>query len=201
VSARLTIAAYENAVSAAERRAIINNEKQTQVWISDMIGIIPSITGKIELVYEGEQEGPYQVAFNLLEKAIRTQFTLYFPNPDTLKKKRGKDLSVEENPYRSITRWFDGGNHLDVFFDTKDEDKIQLLYKVDGLHALVKKHHKAANEKELALLMEFVLHGLAAFSLISKKVVEGKIEFKDLMGSMLNMGSRSFGEEEDNDFN
>ncbi|MDN3655686.1 AAA family ATPase [Ferruginibacter paludis] len=203
VSARLTIAAYENAVSAAERRAIINNEKQTQVWISDMIGIIPSITGKIELVYEGEQEGPYQVAFNLLEKAIRTQFTLYFPNPDTLKKKRGKDLSVEENPYRSITRWFDGGNHLDIFFDTKDEDKIQLLYKVDGLHALVKKHHKAANEKELALLMEFVLHGLAAFSLISKKVVEGKIEFKDLMGSMLNMGSKSFGDEDfnDNDFN
>jgi magnesium chelatase subunit I len=203
VSARLTIAAYENAVSAAERRAIINNEKQTQVWISDLIGIIPSITGKIELVYEGEQEGPYQVAFNLLEKAIRTQFSLYFPNPDTLKKKKGKDLSVEENPYRPITRWFDSGNHLDVFFDTKDEDKTQLLYKVDGLHALVKKHHKTASEKEIALLMEFVLHGLAAFSLISKKVMEGKIEFKDLMGSMLNMGSRSFSDEDlnENDFN
>src|SRR5215208_6693182 len=63
VSARLSIAAYENAVSAAERRAIINKEKETQVWISDLSGIIPSITGKIELVYEGEQEGPYQVAF------------------------------------------------------------------------------------------------------------------------------------------
>ena len=65
MSARLTIAAFENAVSAAERRAIVNNEKQTQVWISDLAGIIPSITGKIELVYEGEQEGPYQVAMNL----------------------------------------------------------------------------------------------------------------------------------------
>ena len=203
VSARLTIAAYENAVSAAERRAIINNEKNTQVWISDLVGIIPSITGKIELVYEGEQEGPYQVAFNLLEKAIRTQFTLYFPNPDTLKKKRGKEASPEENPYRSITRWFDSGKHLDVFFDTKDEDKAQLLYKVDGLHSLAKKYFKTATEKELTLLMEFVLHGLAAFSLISKKVVEGKIEFKDLMGSMLNMGSQSFSDEDfnDNDFN
>ena len=203
VSARLTIAAYENAVSSAERRAIINNEKETQVWISDLVGIIPSITGKIELVYEGEQEGPYQVAFNLLEKAIRTQFSLYFPNPDTLKKKRSKEVSVEENPYKSITRWFDSGNHLDTFFETKDEDKVQLLYKVDGLHALVKKYHKAANEKENALLMEFVLHGLAAYSLISKKVVEGKIEFKDLMGSMLNMGTQSFGEDDfnDSDFN
>jgi magnesium chelatase subunit I len=58
VSARLTISALENIISTAERRAIINNEKQTQVWMSDLIGIIPSITGKIELVYEGEQEGP-----------------------------------------------------------------------------------------------------------------------------------------------
>lgn len=203
VSARLTISAYENAVSAAERRAIINNEKETQVWLSDLVGIIPSITGKIELVYEGEQEGPYQVAFNLLEKAIRTQFGVYFPNPDTLKKKRGKEATPEDNPYKAITRWFDAGNTLNNFFETKDEDKIQLLYKVDGLHALVKKYFKTANDKENALLMEFVLHGLAAHSLISKKVLEGKIEFKDLMGSMLNIGSQHFSEEDFNedDFN
>src|SRR5215217_2783107 len=85
VSARLTISAFENAVSTAERRAIIFNEKQTQVWIADLIGIIPSITGKIELVYEGEQEGPYQVAMNLLDRSIRSQFVQYFPNPDNLK--------------------------------------------------------------------------------------------------------------------
>ena len=203
VSARLTISAYENAISAAERRAIINDEKETQVWLSDLIGIIPSITGKIELVYEGEQEGPYQVAFNLLERSIRTQFAQYFPNPDTLKKKRNKETTPEENPYKAITRWFDSGNTLNNFFETKDEDKLQLLYKVDGLHALVKKYFKAANDKENALLMEFVLHGLAAYSLISKKVLEGKIEFKDLMGSMLNIGSQHFSEEDLNeeDFN
>jgi magnesium chelatase subunit I len=203
VSARLTIAAYENAVSAAERRAIINNEKETQVWISDLVGIIPSITGKIELVYEGEQEGPYQVAFNLLEKATRTLFSQYFPNPDGLKKKRGKEATPDENPYRAITRWFDSGNRLDVFFESKDADKVQLLYKVDGLYALVKKYFKTGNDKENALLMEFVLHGLSAYSLISKKVVEGKIEFKDLMGSMLNMGAQSFTEDDfnDSDFN
>ena len=203
VSARLTIAAYENAVSAAERRAIINNEKETQVWISDLVGIIPSITGKIELVYEGEQEGPYQVAVNLLEKSTRTIFSQYFPNPDTLKKKRGKQASEDDNPYRSITRWFDNGNHLNVFLETKDADKIQLLYKVDGLHALVKKYYKAATEKENALLMEFVLHGLASYSLISKKVLDGKIEFKDLMGSMFNLGAQSFNDDDlnESDFN
>lgn len=198
VSARLTIAAYENAVSAAERRAIINHEKNTQVWISDLTGIIPSITGKIELVYEGEQEGPYQVAVNLVEKAIRSLFSQYFPNPDSMKKKRGGKETGEENPYKSITRWFDNGNHLDLFLETKDEVKVQQLYKVDGLHALVKKYYKSGTEKETALLMEFVLHGLAAYSLISKKVLDGKIEFKDLMGSMFNMGSQSLS---DDDFN
>jgi magnesium chelatase subunit I len=203
VSARLTIAAYENAVSAAERRAIINNEKETQVWISDLTGIIPSITGKIELVYEGEQEGPYQVAVNLLEKATRTLFSQYFPNPDTLKKKKGKEAGADDNPYKSITRWFDNGNHLNVFLETKDQDKVQLLYKVDGLHALVKKYYKTAGEKENALLMEFVLHGLASYSLISKKVLDGKIEFKDLMGSMFNLGTQTFSDEDFNesDFN
>jgi len=196
VSARLTISAYENSVSAAERRAIRNKEKETQVWISDLTGIIPSITGKIELVYEGEQEGPYQVAYNLLQKAIRTQFVKYFPNPESYKKRKTKESVVEENPYKAITRWFDAGNQLNISFDLKDDDKIQLLYKVDGLYGLVKKHFASANARENALLMEFVLHGLSTFSLISKKVLEGKIEFKDLMGSMINLSSQSFSDEE-----
>ena len=204
VSARLTIAAYENAVSSAERRAIINDEQKTHVWLSDLTGIIPSITGKIELVYEGEQEGPFQVSYNLLEKAIRTQFKQYFPDPDTLKKKKSTKAPAPENPYKAITGWFDSGNSLDLFLETKDEDRIQKLYKVDGLHALVSKHYSNLNEKESALLMELVLHGLAAHSLISKKVIDGKIEFKDLMGSMLNMGSSEHFTEDDfneDDFN
>lgn len=195
VSARLSISAFENAISAAERRAILNHEKQTQVWISDLVGIIPSITGKIELVYEGEQEGPYQVAMNLLDKSIRSQFAQYFPNPDQLKKRKTAEAK-DENPYRSIIAWFDKGNHVNLFFNTRDDEKVLNLYKVDGLQAVVKKYFKGANDKEAALLMEFVLHGLAAYSFISKKVIEGKIEFKDLMGSMLNLG-RNYEEEFD----
>ena len=198
VSARLTIAAFENAISAAERRGIINKEKETQVWMSDLVGIVPSITGKIELVYEGEQEGPYQVAFNLLEKSFRSQFINYFPNPEQLKKRKAGEVK-EDNPFKSITGWFDKGNQLNLFFNTKDDEKIQQLYKVDGLHALIKKYFKHANEKETALLMEFVLHGLASYSMISKKIVEGKIEFKDLIGSMVNLGSGTYSTDQDFD--
>lgn len=199
VSARLSISAYENALSTAERRALINHEKHTQVWISDLGGIIPSITGKIELVYEGEQEGPYQVAMNLVDKAIRSQFIKYFPNPEANKKKRNAAQGGEESPYKSVQQWFDKGNAINIFFHQPDSEKIQQLYKVDGLHSLVKKFFKQANEKEAALLMEFVLYGLASYSLISKKSVEGKVEFKDLMGSMINLGKAGTGEEEDFD--
>jgi magnesium chelatase subunit I len=197
VSARLTISAFENAVSAAERRAIINQEKQTQVWISDLAGIISSITGKVELVYEGEQEGPYQVAMNLVDKAIRSQFVQYFPNPDTLKKRKntGKPSQEEQkddNPYRSVISWFDKGNQLNISFNTSDKDKMLLLYKVDGLHSLVSKFFPKTNDEQAALLMEFVLHGLASYSLISKKMFESKVEFKDLVGSMMNFNEKDF---------
>ncbi len=194
VSARLTISAFENAVSTAELRAIKNKETNTQVWMSDLIGIIPSITGKIELVYEGEQEGPYQVAFHLLDKAIRSQFVQYFPNPEQLKKRKNEPAT--DNPYKSITSWFDKGNKLSMLMNMTDEEKVQALYNVSGLHALVKKFFKNANEKQAALLMEFVLHGLAAYSLISKKVVEGRVDFNDLMGSIINLHR---GHEEDDE--
>jgi magnesium chelatase subunit I len=139
---------------------------------------------------------------NLLDKAFRTLFIQYFPNPDTLKKRRtsakpSQQEKEEENPYRPITHWFDKGNHLNISFNTTDKDKTLLLYKVDGLHALVKKFFPRANEAETALLMEFVLHGLASYSLISKKIFESKIEFKDLIGSMMNLGSKDYEEEFD----
>ena len=183
VSARLTIAALENAYSAAERRALINKEKATQIWMSDLQGIIPAITGKIELVYEGEQEGPYQVSVNLLERSIRTVFTQYFPDPEGFKKKRNKEASVE-SPYKTVSQWFDLGNHINMLFHLKDTDRVKLLNTVVGLAELVLQYYPKATGKHKALLMEFVLYGLSAYSLISKKILSEKIEFRDLMGSM-----------------
>jgi magnesium chelatase subunit I len=183
VSARLTIAALENAFSAAERRALINKEKSTQIWMSDLQGVIPAITGKIELVYEGEQEGPYQVSVNLLEKSIRTIFGKYFPDPESFKKKKNKD-ATSESPYKQITNWFDQGHSVDLFFHLKDSDKVKLLNTVTGLSELVLTYFPKAAAKQKAFLMEFVLYGLSSYSLISKKILASKIEFKDLMGSM-----------------
>lgn len=194
VSARLTIAAYENAVSAGERRAIINKEKSTYVRIADLQGIIPAITGKIELVYEGEQEGPLQVAVNLLDKSIRSVFSQYFPNPDSFKKR--KQTAAAENPYRAVIQWFDKGNAVQLLQDVNDKQYETALQKVDGLKELIKGKFPHANNKEQLLLMEFVLHGLASYSLISKKVVENETRFSDLLGTMMNFGT---GTEEENE--
>ncbi|MFY7651644.1 MAG: magnesium chelatase, partial [Chitinophagaceae bacterium] len=191
VSARLTIAAYENAVSSAERRLLLLHEKTTQVWISDLQGIIPAITGKIELVYEGEQEGPYEVAQNLLEKSIRSIFTTHFPNPENFKKKRNNKKSVEEkpidNPYQPIIEWFDKGNSLELPLQITDKEKELYFNQIDGLINLINQYQKNADYWEKYLYMELVLHGLAAHSLISKKLVNGELQFRDLMGSMVNL--------------
>lgn len=192
VSARLTISAYENLVSAAERRALVNDETSTHIRISDFWGVVPAITGKIELVYEGEQEGPANVAQTLVGKAIRTLFTDYFPSPETSKK--GK----KENPYEKITSWFRQGNVVDILNDSTDAEYMQVLNAVPGLKELVQKHHPDANEDSELFLMEFALHGLAEFSALGKARLERGIEFKDLLSGMFKMPVNE--DEEDEDF-
>ena len=183
VSARLPISAYENLVSTAERRMILNNEKETSIRISDIYGIIPSITGKIELVYEGEQEGPTKIAHILISKSIRSIFVDYFPSPDKMKKNQ------TNNPYQTIVTWFSKGNTVDILFNLSFEEYQKVLNSVPGLKDLVNKYHAQAKDRDLLLLMEFALHGLAEFSLLSKFKLELGVQFKDMLSSMFTMGS------------
>ena len=185
VSARLTISAFENLKSAAERRALINHEKTTNIRISDFIGVIPAITGKVELVYEGEQEGPGIVAKDLLGKAIRAQFVAYFPNPDMVRKQK------ENNPYKKIIDWFGDGNEIDILNDYSDKKYEELLNKIPGLDGLVNTYLKNIPKKDKLFFMEFALHGLAEYSMISKKHITTGLTFKDLLSSMFTApGSR-----------
>ncbi|WP_296702822.1 magnesium chelatase [Algoriphagus sp.] len=182
VSARLTISAYENLISAAERRLYMNGETKTMVRIADLIGVIPAITGKVELVYEGEQEGAGIVAYSLIGKAIRSQFINYFPSPEQKKK------SKEGNPYVKPLAWFGEGNELDILASQSDKDYKTALQSVPGLEEVVTEMVKALPEKEKEFYMEFALHGLAEYSQLSKKLLETGLKFKDLFSSMFDMG-------------
>ncbi len=181
VSARLSISAYENLMSAAERRALINEEKFTAVRLSDFSGVIPAITGKVELVYEGEQEGAYIVAQHLIGKAVRTLFTSLFPSPEKLKKKS------DENPYQSIMDWFATGHELDLLTDLSNKKYAELLMEVGGLKQLVEKFQPNAKGNEQLFLMEFVLHGLSEYSKLSKNPLVTGLRFKDMFSSVFNM--------------
>ena len=178
VSARLTISAYENLVSTAERRMLLNNEKSTFARIVDLSGIIPSVNGKIELVYEGEQEGAAIVAHNLLGRAIRNQFLQWFPDPGKLKKKK------MESPYQAIISWFGEGNTIDCMLLATDKDYTNVLKSIPGLADLVELHVPGLKETDKLVMMEFVLFALAEHSLIGKKSLERSIQFKDLLGTI-----------------
>lgn len=198
VSARLTISAYENLVSAAERRALLNGEETTYVRISDLIGVIPAVTGKIELVYEGEQEGAGIVAQNLLGKAIRTQFLEYFPHP---KPEKNAKQPTDKNPglYKKIIEWFGEGHSLDLLLDATDKEYRKTLEQVPGLREFVKKQHPELKQDELYFMMEFVLHGLAEYSMLSKKGLSTGTRFSDLLSSMFSMPGLDSLEDEDED--
>lgn len=201
VSARLTISAYENLLSAAERRALRNGENSTHARITDLEGIVPAITGKVELVYEGEQEGPAIVAQNLIGRAIRTHFKALFPDPEVLKKQqklRDKPKEKQENPYQEITRWFGSGKTVDLLRDADETSYLTSLMAVPGLQALVNRYHPKARNQELYLLMEFVLHGMAENSLIGKARLERGAQFRDLVSGMFTAPSGDdFDDEED----
>lgn len=190
VSARLTITAFENLVSAAERRALRAGNAQTQVRVGDLWGVIPAITGKIELVYEGEQEGPAIVAQNLIGKSIRSRFTEHFPNPEQYKR------SGENSPYLPMTRWFGRGNKVDMLLDLSDGGYVAALKSVPGLESFVKEQHPKIEASELPFMMELVLHGMAEFSLIGKNMLEKGLQFQDLMSGLFSGQSFGGGEEE-----
>lgn len=193
VSARLTISAFENLLAAAERRVLLNNEKNTVVRISDFSGVVPSITGKVELVYEGQQEGPGIVAHNLVGKAIRSQFVNYFPDPDKFRKQKDK------SPYKKISNWFGDGNTTDLLNDMSNVDYEKALRGVPGLLDLVNEYHKGQDNNLKLFFMEFALHGLAEYSLISKHNLSSGLQFKDLLSSMFSLPKDEDDESEDDE--
>jgi magnesium chelatase subunit I len=180
VSARLSITAYENLLSAAELRALKNNDEKTAVRLSDFLGIIPAITGKVELVYEGEQEGAANVAYNLIGEAVKTLFIQYFPEIEKLKK------PDDIGPYDDIVSWFfnqsDGFELLD---DLRDKEYKSLLEAVSPLDDLIAKHQSNLSKEDSYFMKEFVLWALVEYKQLSKYRFTKGIQFKDPYGSFI----------------
>lgn len=179
VSARTSITAYENLISTAERRMLQNGEKETKIRLSDFMGVIPSITGKIELVYEGEQEGADVVAKNLLDAAVKTLFSTYFPE---IRKLEHKDA---ETPYDDLISWFFEGEGLEITDDSSNDEYEQMLDTVGPLEKLIQEHQKESSPEDRHFLKEFLLWGLVAHDKLSKHRFLKGYQFKDLYGNYI----------------
>lgn len=176
VSARLSISALENLVSAAERRMLLNGEERTVARIGDLWGVIPSITGKVELVYEGEQEGPYAVALDLMGKAICDEMLQHLPNPDMDLKSNQVDL------FEDVRDWFGNGRNLNLLLNAPEGDYQDSLARVAGLKSLARKI--TDQEEGINCAQEIILHGLAVFNIITRDQIDDKMSFSDTLTDM-----------------
>jgi magnesium chelatase subunit I len=198
VSARMTISTMEALISNAERRAIINGESAIVPRLVDLQHALTGITGKVELVFEGEQEGPAKVARLLIGKAVREVFGLYFPNP--LDRPRQKSSRPPSDPYAAILQWFGQGNAVELEDNMPFESYRTDLEKVPKLRDITLKHLQldGANPYEVATGMEFVLDGLHQNSKIARDEFATRVSYKDMLGSIFT-GRRNFEEEEEDD--
>lgn len=188
VSARLTISAMESLISAAERRALRNAEERTVARLGDLQAVVPAIIGKIELVYEGEQEGPEKVAHHLIGQAVRNVFAELFPDPSKTRKPRNAEGTQRVDTYHEVVGFFED-RQLDLALDADHGAYSKALASVKGLAALVRTRHAYLDDEEQLLWAEFVLHALAEHSRIGRSMHGGKATFGDLMESMLRGGS------------
>ncbi len=180
VSARMSITAYENLLSTAERRALLAGSNKTVVRLSDFMGIIPAITGKVELVYEGEQEGAAFVAEQLISDSIKTFFPAFFPKIEKLER------DAEASPYAKILEWFFAQTGFELLDDASEEDYKKQLDEVKPLEDLIQKYQPEFLQTDRYFLKEFILWGLVEFDKLSKERMEVGYQFKDLYSNYIN---------------
>jgi magnesium chelatase subunit I len=182
VSVRMTIALLENVISNAERRAIRTGERRQAVRVCDLQHALSSITGKVELVYEGEQEGAAAVAKHLIGKAVKEIFTKYFPDAYKAKEK-GEGAASEYDP---IFRWFAQGKKVEISDELPTREFHKRLATVTGLEELPKRYLPVRDPAEVPTAMEFVLEALHQNSILAKERTDtAALAYTDMFSTML----------------
>jgi magnesium chelatase subunit I len=181
VSARLPIALTENTLSNAERRAFSSGAEEATARISDVLAAVSAVTGKIELVYEGEREGPLAVARHVMGRAVKAVFDRHFPDAY----KAGEEPGSGEGEFQPIVSWFQGGKAIELSDSLADDALLAKLAPIPRLEDVARKYLKPSTPAETAAAMEFVLEGLHQCSLLAKDEIAGGRVFRDMFEDMV----------------
>jgi magnesium chelatase subunit I len=195
VSARMSISLLENVLSNMERRAILHGEKRVYPRIGDLHAAVTAITGKVELVYEGEQQGAAIVARKIIGEAVKETFRRRFPDPTPKKKKKDgteeQPARSESSPFHAILSWFSKGNTVETSDEMPFDEYMKRLDKVQGLRELAAHHLDLKEGDGVGLGMEFVLEGLHQHSMVSKREEGVKVAYRDMLKAMFDHMAQS----------
>ncbi len=201
VSARMPISAIEILASNLERRGLRHAEKRVSPRLCDLPACLPAITGKVEMVYEGEQQGAEVVAKKLIATAVKKLFDAKFPAPDagrpSQRKREEPDDLLEEattrrgrsapapekiHPlYEPIAEWFANGGKVTVSDDTPFSEHLASLDAVPGLRKAVEERFAPASPEELAVGMELVLEGLTSHLKIAREDLDSRVSYAEML--------------------
>jgi magnesium chelatase subunit I len=159
VSQRLPISVLENVISNAERRALHAGEDLAVPRVMDIYAALPSVTGKLELEYEGELKGGDAVARELIRAAVGKVYSSYF---------EGVNVST-------IVQWFEMGGSLRLDESANSATMVKELGKIQGLMEKTGALGLGSNEPDGVRVSaaEFLLEGLYAHRRISRNEERG----------------------------
>jgi magnesium chelatase subunit I len=174
VSARVPIAALELLVSNLERRALATGEEPVYPRLVDIHMLLPAITGKVEMVYEGEQKGAEVVARALIGAAVKKRFAEAFPAV-------GREVGSPEDtgPFAPIVAWFAAGNSVTLSDEQPFAAYEAELTRVPGLMKLVE--GRASSPQERAFAAEVVLEGLHQHLKLAREDLDSTVSYKEMV--------------------
>ena len=202
VSARMPISAIEILKSNLERRASILGSPFEYPRLADLAMILPAITGKVEMVYEGEQQGPEVVARTLIGEAVMRAYLQRFPGIERAgqsSRRRGgheddsfdglyrgdaiaddpEPASVDSSLWEPIVEWFREGNQVTLSDEQPFGEYRDEMARVRGLREFVAANVTAENDYEEAFMMELVLEALHQTLRLSREDLDSTITFSE----------------------
>ncbi|HEY5611511.1 MAG TPA: AAA family ATPase [Thermoanaerobaculia bacterium] len=210
VSARMPISAIEILHSNLERRAAITGDRIIFPRLADLAMILPAITGKVEMVYEGEQQGSEVVARKLIGTAVMKLYGEKFPpveragraaererrygevDEDALdsrvKPKKTPPKQPDTPPkvagevdYDAIVGWFMEGNKVTLSDEQPFAEYFRELTRVPKLAETAKRYFKPRHDAELGFGMELVLEALHQSLRLAREDLDSTITFSELV--------------------